>query len=198
LANENVDVLSTAAHLACNSPQGSAQDVVTSSRGSRLLLSKRNVGPLKMAVESKILSDDERGFVAHQKYAHLATADRRAVPHVVPVCFAISAGTLYITIDEKPKRYSGKALKRLRNIAENPAVAVVIDRYDEDWAMLGWVMLHGHAEILTEGTEHQDAQALLRSRYPQLRAMQIAQHPVIAVRIERTTSWGNLSVPPVS
>jgi hypothetical protein len=24
--------------------------------------------------------------------------------------------------------------------------------------------------------------------------MQIEQHPVIAIRIERTTSWGNLSV----
>jgi PPOX class probable F420-dependent enzyme len=120
------------------------------------------------------------------------------MPHVVPVCFAISDGTLYITIDEKPKRRSGKPLKRLRNIAENPAVAVVVDRYDEDWAMLGWVMLHGRAEILTGGTEHQDAQRLLRSRYPQLGAMQIAQHPVIAVRIDRTTSWGNLSVATVT
>jgi PPOX class probable F420-dependent enzyme len=146
-----------------------------------------------MAVEPRMLSDDERQFLDHQRSAHLATADSRAVPHVVPVCFAICDGTLYVTIDEKPKRYSSKALKRLRNIAENPAVAVVVDRYDEDWAMLGWVMLHGHAEILTEGTEHQDAQTLLRSRYPQLRAMQIARYPVIAVRIERATSWGNLS-----
>ena len=102
--------------------------------------------------------------------------------------------TLYITIDEKPKRHSSLALKRLRNIAENPAVAVVVDRYDEDWARLGWVMLRGRAEILSEGIEHEQAQALLRSRYPQLRAMEIAQYPVIAVRIERTTSWGDLSV----
>jgi PPOX class probable F420-dependent enzyme len=139
-----------------------------------------------------MVPDVERRFLAHQRIAHLATADRRAVPHVVPVCFAIRERTLYITIDEKPKRRPGTALKRLRNIAENPAVAVVVDRYDEDWARLGWVMLRGHAEILHEGPEHQDAQALLRSRYPQLRAMQIAIYPVIAVRIERTTSWGNL------
>jgi PPOX class probable F420-dependent enzyme len=110
------------------------------------------------------------------------------------VCFVISARTLYITIDEKPKRQSATALKRLRNIAENPAVAVVIDRYDEDWTLLGWVMLRGQAEILTEGTEHDDAQALLRSRYSQLRTMRISQHPVIAVRIKQATSWGNLSV----
>ncbi|HTT37206.1 MAG TPA: TIGR03668 family PPOX class F420-dependent oxidoreductase [Burkholderiales bacterium] len=141
-----------------------------------------------------MLSDDERRFLAQQRIAHLATADRRAVPHVVPVCFVVSERTLYITIDEKPKRGSSATLKRLRNIAENPAVAVVVDRYDEDWTRLGWVSLHGRAEILTEGTEHDDAQALLRSRYRQLEAMQIAQHPVIAVRIERTTSWGDLSV----
>jgi PPOX class probable F420-dependent enzyme len=141
-----------------------------------------------------MLSDGERRFLTQQRVAHLATADKRAVPHVVPVCFAILKLTLYITIDEKPKRRSGIALKRLRNIAENPAVAVVVDRYDEDWTRLGWVMVRGHAEILAPGPEHADAQALLRSRYPQLRTMQIAGLPVVAVRIERTTSWGDLSV----
>lgn len=141
-----------------------------------------------------MLSDGERQFLAHRRIAYLATADARAVPHVVPVCFAIAERTLYITIDEKPKRSPGGILKRLRNIAENPAVAVVVDRYGEDWALLGWVMLRGRAEILIDGTEHGAAQALLRSRYPQLKAMQIARYPVIAVRIERITSWGNLGV----
>jgi PPOX class probable F420-dependent enzyme len=140
-----------------------------------------------------MFSNVERRFLARQRVAHLATADRRAVPHVVPVCFAILKRTLYITIDEKPKRVSGTALKRLKNIAENPVAAVIVDRYDEDWARLGWIMLRGHAEILSEGKEHQDAQARLRSRYAQLATMQIAEHPVIAVRIERVTSWGNLS-----
>ena len=140
-----------------------------------------------------MLSDDERRFLAQQRIAHLATADRRAVPHVVPVCFAVLEPTLYITIDEKPKR-RGAQLKRVRNILENPRAAFIVDRYDEDWARLGWVMLRGHAEILREGREHRDAQALLRSRYPQLGAMEIAKYPVIAVRIGRTTSWGDLSV----
>jgi PPOX class probable F420-dependent enzyme len=143
-----------------------------------------------------MLSQVERRFLTERRIAHLATADRGGVPHVVPVCFAISQATLYITIDEKPKRQTGATLKRLRNIAENPAVAVVADRYDEDWTRLGWIMLRGHAEILSAGAEHDGAQALLRSRYPQLQAMRIAEHPVIAVRIERTTSWGDLSLTP--
>ena len=141
-----------------------------------------------------MFSNVERRFLAHQRVAHLATADRRAVPHVVPVCFAILKRTLYITIDDKPKRVSGAALKRLRNIVENPVAAVIVDRYDENWTQLGWIMLRGRAEILSKGKEHQAAQARLRSRYPQLAAMQIAEYPVIAVRIERVTSWGNLSV----
>ena len=93
-----------------------------------------------------MLSDDERRFLLTRRVGRLATADDRAIPHVVPVCFAISQATLYITIDEKPKRVAGPALKRIRNIERNPMVAIVVDRYDEDWTLLGWVMLRGRAE----------------------------------------------------
>jgi PPOX class probable F420-dependent enzyme len=145
-------------------------------------------------MDRHMLSDHERSFLSTRPVGHLATADSQAIPHVVPVCFAISQGTLYITIDEKPKRAAGSALKRIRNIERNPMVAIVVDRYEDDWSRLGWVMLRGQAEILRAGTEHDGAQALLRARYRQLAAMQIAERPVIAVRLERVTSWGNLSV----
>lgn len=141
-----------------------------------------------------MLSDSERRFLVSRRVGHLATADRSGAPHVVPVCFALAETTLYVTIDEKPKRASGAPLKRLRNIAENPQVAIVADRYDEDWTRLGWVMLRGRAEILTGGSEHAAAQALLRARYRQLNAMRIERLAVIAVRLERAASWGDLSV----
>jgi PPOX class probable F420-dependent enzyme len=141
-----------------------------------------------------MLSDRERRFLATRRVGYLATADGRGFPHVVPVCFAIADRALYITIDEKPKRAAGAKLKRVRNVEQNPEVAFVADRYDDDWTLLGWVMLRGRAEILTGGSEHDEAQALLRSRYPQLAAMQIARLAVIAVRVDRATSWGNLSV----
>jgi PPOX class probable F420-dependent enzyme len=141
-----------------------------------------------------MLSTGQQRFLETQRVARLATADGRGAPHVVPVCFAFADGTLYVTIDEKPKRPGGPPLKRLRNIAENPAVAIVADRYDEDWTRLGWVMLQGRADILADGSEHARAQALLRARYPQLGAMNIEALPVIAVRVERVVSWGDLSV----
>jgi PPOX class probable F420-dependent enzyme len=159
-----------------------------------MTLSRVRLSPHCLAADRHMLSDHERRFLLMQRVGHLATADSRAIPHVVPVCFTISQGTLYITVDEKPKRVAGPALKRVRNIERNPMVAIVVDRYDEDWTRLGWVMLRGRAEILRAGTEHDRAQELLRSRYRQLAAMQIAERPVIAVRLERVTSWGNLSV----
>ena len=139
-----------------------------------------------------MLSPQQARFLAARRVGHLATADTRATPHLVPVCFVVGEETLYITIDQKPKG-DVRALKRLRNIAENPVAAFVADRYDEDWTRLGWVMLRGPAEILASGAEHDHAQALLRSRYPQYRAMQLGGLPVIAIRIARVTSWGDLS-----
>jgi PPOX class probable F420-dependent enzyme len=139
---------------------------------------------------SQQITDSWRAFLAARRVGHLATADANGVPHVVPVCFAVAADSAYITVDEKPKRPG--PLKRVRNILENPAVALVVDRYDEDWSRLGWVMLRGRGEILASGAEHDRAQALLIARYPQLRAMDIAALPVIAIRIERASGWGNL------
>jgi PPOX class probable F420-dependent enzyme len=139
-----------------------------------------------------MLSEHQAGFLASRRVGHLATADGRAVPHLVPVCFAVTEGALYITIDQKPKG-DFRALKRLRNIAENPIAAFVADRWDEDWTRLGWVMLRGPAEILADGPEHDQAQTLLRSRYRQYQEMELDGLPVIAIRIERVTSWGNLA-----
>jgi PPOX class probable F420-dependent enzyme len=142
-----------------------------------------------------MLTQPQRGFLDSRRVGHLATADARAMPHVVPVCFAVIDDALYITIDRKPKG-DPRALKRLRNIAANPAAAFVADRYDEDWTRLGWVMIRGRAEILESGAEHERAQDLLRARYPQYRSMPIGDLPVIAIRIERVSSWGDLSSDP--
>jgi PPOX class probable F420-dependent enzyme len=142
-----------------------------------------------------MISEQEARFLANCRVGHLATADARATPHLVPVCFVVSDGALYITIDQKPKG-DVRALKRLKNILQNPRAAFVADRWDEDWTRLGWVMLRGPAEILADGAEHDRAQALLRARYPQYRRMELHNLPVIAIRIDRVTSWGDLSVEP--
>jgi PPOX class probable F420-dependent enzyme len=147
----------------------------------------------KVLQNSGMLSDAQREFVEAARVGHLATADAAGVPHLIPVCYALSAAALFITVDEKPKRRD-RPLKRLRNIMENPQTAFIVDRWDEDWGRLGWVMLRGPAEILYEGTEHDRAQRLLTARYPQYCTMNLAELPVIALRIARVSSWGDLTV----
>ena len=139
-----------------------------------------------------MLNDIQRRFVETRRVGHLATADATGAPFLTPVCFALAGDALYISIDEKPKRRD-VPLKRVRNILENPRTAFLVDRYDEDWRRLGWVMLRGPTEILNEGAEHDRAQALLRGKYAQYRAMDLAVLPVIVLRIERIAAWGDLT-----
>jgi PPOX class probable F420-dependent enzyme len=139
-----------------------------------------------------MLTDQQGRFLEASRVARLATADAAGRPHVVPVCYALIGRTVYFTIDEKPKRRPGARLKRLANLRANPFAALVVDRYDEDWTRLGWVMVQGRADILDSGPEHDQAQARLRARYPQLKAMRIEGLPVVAVRVERASAWGRL------
>ncbi len=141
------------------------------------------------------MTSAQRAFLLAARVGHLATADAAGAPHVVPVCYALGDASLYVTIDRKPKR-TDRPLRRLANIAANPQATFIADRYTEDWTRLGWVMLHGRAEILAGGPEHDAAQSLLRARYPQYAAMDLAPLPVIALRIIRATSWGDLSPDP--
>ena len=119
--------------------------------------------------------------------AFLASSDAAGQPHVVPVCFAQAGGQIYITIDEKPK--SGRQLKRLRNIAENPRVSLTVDRYDEDWGALWWVMVQGRANVLAAGVERPAALQGLRQRYPQYVAMRLEELPLIEIAVERVIEW---------
>ncbi len=137
-----------------------------------------------------MLASRELQFIQSQRVAHLATASADGRPHVVPVCFAYLDGHIYIAIDEKPKR--SLRLKRLRNIEANPQVAIVLDRYDEDWSRLAWVLVQGTAAVLDRGPEHGRAVAALREKYPQYLEMALEGRPVISVTAERVSSWGEL------
>lgn len=139
-----------------------------------------------------MLTDDERQFLDGQRVARLATADSAGRPHVIPICYVALGDSVYMTIDQKPKRKSSQGLKRMANMRENPQVALVADHYDDDWSRLGWVMVQGRAQVLDSGDEHDRAQASLRARYPQLVEMQIESLPVVAIRIEHAASWGRL------
>ena len=109
---------------------------------------------------------------------------------MLPICYVLVGETLCSPTDAKPKRVAVQRLKRLRNVRENPQVALVIDDYSDDWTQLAYVILHGTAEVLTAGPVFDAAISALREKYPQYRQMPIEANPMIAVRLTRAVSWG--------
>lgn len=134
-----------------------------------------------------------RFFNAHH-VAHLATVDSNKQPHVVPTCFALLDNHCYLSIDEKPKKVGPAELKRVRNIKINPSVALVIDRYSNDWSRLGYLLVQGRARVLENGREHALAVQLLKERYKPYQSMDLEARPIIAIDITNVVSWGNLSI----
>ena len=129
---------------------------------------------------------DARQRFAGAAVARLATVTEAGRPHLVPVTFAVDGDRIYVAVDAKPK--STRHLRRLRNIRANPQVAVLADRYDDDWAALWWVRADGRAVILDDPRQMAGPVALLAGRYPQYRELPPAG-PVIEITAERWTGW---------
>ena len=100
--------------------------------------------------------------------------------------FALDGETIYFAVDAKPKQSTN--LKRLRNIAANPAVSVLVDHYEDDWTKLWWVRVDGTARIVKDEAEIDRAIELLMKRYPQYRRTP-PEGPVVAISIDRISGW---------
>jgi PPOX class probable F420-dependent enzyme len=128
---------------------------------------------------------EARARFAAARVARLATADAEGRPHLVPLAFAVDGETIYSAVDAKPKRT--RALRRLANVRENPAVSLLVDHWDEDdWSSLWWVRADGDARVLAaDDPEAARAIDLLRERYPRQRD----QGDVLAVTVTRWSGW---------
>ena len=124
--------------------------------------------------------------VAAARVARLATITDDGRPHLVPCCFALAAGTIYSAVDGKPK--TTLALRRLTNIQANPAAALLVDHYDDDWSALWWVRLDGVARVVADPPERARALTLLAAKYPQYTR---APPPgdVIAIDVTAWRAW---------
>jgi len=124
---------------------------------------------------------------AARRRAVLATTGLDGVPHLVPVTFALLDGDVVVhAVDHKPKRTT--ALRRLRNIGENPQVAFLVDRYSDDWSGLWWVRADASASVVDDGPRHAAAVAALVGRYPQYAEVPPVG-PVVWAAVSRWSGW---------
>jgi PPOX class probable F420-dependent enzyme len=126
--------------------------------------------------------------------ARLASADARGRPTALPIVFARVHGYLWTPIDGKPKRAGEPA--RVRRVAENPRVELLLDEYGDDWSQLWWLRVAGDARVVQPPQPERDPDvapvlAALRRKYPQYAAWPVLRDPptLLAVRPTRIQSW---------
>ena len=146
-----------------------------------------------------ILTPTELGFLRTARTAVLATIDDGGAPRLVPICFIVTETptlAIYSPLDDKPKRVADpRDLGRVRDIFERPEVALLVDRWSEDWRRLGWLRVRGLADLVEPddaGHEHAAAVAALRGKYPQYETHRLEERPLIRIVIAGSRSWGNL------
>jgi PPOX class probable F420-dependent enzyme len=98
------------------------------------------------------------------RVAHLGFLDDHDWPRALPVTYALHGDALWTAVDEKPKRVGGHQLARVRFLQRRPEASLTVDRYDDDWEKLAWVLVLGQIEIL-ETADAPDAVAALREKY---------------------------------
>jgi PPOX class probable F420-dependent enzyme len=124
-------------------------------------------------------------FLALQRVAHVATADRRGVPHVVPVCHVVADGRVYFA--------TGKTGRKVRNLQANPQVAVTVDEYTEAWGRLRGVTVSGPARVHARNATFRRIRRRLYAKYPQYSreaALSPADSVIVEVTPTRVFTWG--------
>jgi len=141
------------------------------------------------------ISDAIQAKLEEARVARLATLNAICGPHIVPVCFVYDGSIFYTAIDRKPKRVAPERLARMRNIRAAPQVALLIDKYDEDWTQLWYILIRGKAKLLPKSADKERARAIrkLRAKYPQYTGRMLAHDaPIVRITPERTTAWGKI------
>jgi PPOX class probable F420-dependent enzyme len=141
------------------------------------------------------MTDWRQELLQTARVARLATVDAQGQPHVVPIVFAYDGRRLFTPLDAKPKQVALDRLQRVKNIAANDQVAVVVDHYHEDWQQLAWVQLRGRAALITAGEDYDTGLGLLLQKYPQYTAMPLDGRPLIVVHVARLRGWRAIEAP---
>jgi len=127
----------------------------------------------------------ERGFVARQRIAHLATTYPDGRPHVVPISPVLDLDRVVFATE--------RATQKVRNVTQSGAVAICFDEYSEVWSSLRQVIVHGNAYLIDSGFEFRRDRDLLYDKYEQYETdapIEEDSTVIVEVRILRAASWG--------
>lgn len=125
-------------------------------------------------------SKAEAEFIHKNEVCRLATLTPDGRPHLVPICYIYHKDNFYMVTD--------LCTAKLRNIKNNPEVAVLIDTYKPNKAILMW----GKASILTEGEEFKEVSELFFKKFYWARRDRWDEGEAAVIKVEpyRKITWG--------
>jgi nitroimidazol reductase NimA-like FMN-containing flavoprotein (pyridoxamine 5'-phosphate oxidase superfamily) len=130
------------------------------------------------------LTKSEEDFLNQNLVARLATVSEDCESFVSPVCFAHSAGIIYIVTEP--------TTRKSKNISANGKATFVVDEFPDFWKNRGLVV-RGRATLLQSDRdveEYSIASRLLKAKYKEFEEALAPTDLIIALRPERVTSWG--------
>ena len=131
---------------------------------------------------SVVLTGAQAEFLRWARVARLASSGPDGSPHVVPVCPALDGDEVVVALMD--------GSVKLRNIREDPRVALVVDDYREDWDANAGLVLRGRARFL-DGADWGRARGLLYEKFSQYATLSpIERDPIVAIALEHASSWG--------
>lgn len=128
-----------------------------------------------------------RELLEHSRVARLGFVDEADRPRVLPITFAVAEGAVWSAVDRKRKRGVDREIARLRFLRRNPAAALCVDRYEDDWEQLAWVQVLGTVTILNPDEGRAGLAALVHKYRPY--QDQTPPGPLIRLDVARVLQW---------
>ena len=122
----------------------------------------------------------ETAFLRTSEVCRLATASKDGKPQVTPVMYALDGVRFVIAVDY--------GTKKLKNVRENPNVALVVDRLRPTRA----VTVQGTCEVHERGAEYLELIRLLMTRFEFYRKdpWGEGESPIFRITPTKAVSWG--------
>jgi PPOX class probable F420-dependent enzyme len=122
----------------------------------------------------------EEVFLKSNELCRFATASKDGKPQVTPVVYALDGTGFVIAVDY--------GTKKLKNVRQNPNVALVVDRVGPIKA----VIVEGTCEVHERGTEYLRLLGLLMAKFESYRKdpWGEGESPILRITPTRAVSWG--------
>lgn len=129
------------------------------------------------------LDKNKINFVKFTRVSRLATFSGKGI-HLVPLCHVFDGKDFFMGTNAKTKK--------LKHLAKNNRVTLLVDEYSEDWTRQKAVMVEGEAEIIEHGPMFNKGKKLLEEKFPQYRTLfplKEGESVIIRVKSKKYLPW---------